>query len=91
MIRSKTSIRVASLAAAAALLAACGGGSGDASATGAATAAAPTGEPIVIGAPFAQSGPAGIADHRDCWNGTELAIEEINNAGGINGLSLIHI
>ena len=88
VIRSKTSIRVASLAAAAALLAACGGGSGDASATGAATAAAPTGEPIVIGAPFAQSGPAGIADHKDCWNGTELAIEEINNAGGVNGRPL---
>ena len=88
MIRSKTSIRVASLAAAAALLAACGGGSGDSSATGAATAAAPTGEPIVIGAPFAQSGPAGIADHKDCWNGTDLAIEEINNAGGVNGRPL---
>ena len=70
--------------AAAALLAACGGGSGDDSATDAAL----TGEPIVIGAPFAQSGPAGIADHRDCWNGTELAIEEINNAGGINGRPL---
>jgi branched-chain amino acid transport system substrate-binding protein len=84
VIRSKTLIRVASLAAVAALLAACGGGSEDSSAT----AAAPTGEPIVIGAPFAQSGPAGIADHKDCWNGTDLAIEEINNAGGVNGRPL---
>jgi branched-chain amino acid transport system substrate-binding protein len=44
-----------------------------------------TGEPITIGAPFAQSGPAGIADHKDCWNGAELAIDEANAAGGIGG------
>ena len=44
-----------------------------------------TGEPITIGAPFAQSGPAGIADHKDCWNGAELAIDEANAAGGVGG------
>jgi branched-chain amino acid transport system substrate-binding protein len=44
-----------------------------------------TGEPITIGAPFAQSGPAGIADHKDCWNGADLAIEEANAAGGVGG------
>ena len=51
-------------------------------------AAAPTGEPIKIGGPFAQTGPAGIADHKDCWNGSQMAIDEINAAGGVNGRPL---
>src|SRR5262245_47209856 len=50
--------------------------------TSAAATGEATGEPLVIGGPFAQTGPAGIADHKDCWNGVELAMEEINNAGG---------
>jgi branched-chain amino acid transport system substrate-binding protein len=55
---------------------------------GSTAAAAPTGAPIVIGGPFAQTGPAGIADHKDCWNGSQLAIDEINAAGGVNGRPL---
>jgi branched-chain amino acid transport system substrate-binding protein len=82
------------------VVAACGGDDeADAPATSAApadtgaapadsTAAAPSGEPIVIGGPFAQTGPAGIADHKDCWNGSQMAIDEINEAGGINGRPL---
>jgi branched-chain amino acid transport system substrate-binding protein len=62
-----------------ATLSACASGSGGAELTG---------DPIVIGAPFAQSGPAGIADHKDCWNGAQLAIDEINGAGGISGRPL---
>ena len=42
-------------------------------------------DPILIGVPSAQSGPVGIADHQDWLNGVNLAIEEINGAGGING------
>ena len=53
-----------------------------------AVAAAPTGEPIKIGGPFAQTGPAGIADHKDCWTGSQLAIDEINAAGGVNARPL---
>jgi branched-chain amino acid transport system substrate-binding protein len=80
-------------------VAACGGSSGSGSTTSGATdtaaapagstaAAAPTGAPIVIGGPFAQTGPAGIADHKDCWNGSQMAIDEINAAGGVNGRPL---
>ncbi len=54
-----------------------------------ATSAAPaSGEPITVGMPIAQSGPAGIADHKDCWNGAILASEEINASGGVNGRPL---
>lgn len=72
---TRTTAIVAAVAATA-MLSACSssGGSGEL-----------TGEPITIGAPFAQSGPAGIADHQDCWNGTKLAIKEVNAAGGIGG------
>lgn len=42
-------------------------------------------EPIVIGLPIAQSGPVGVADHKDWLNGTMLALEEINAAGGVGG------
>ncbi|MFZ1816276.1 MAG: ABC transporter substrate-binding protein [Rhizobiaceae bacterium] len=45
-------------------------------------------DPIVIGVPSAQSGPVGIADHKDWQNGVELAIAEINAAGGVNGRML---
>lgn len=75
--RFTRSTAIVAAVAATAMLSACsssGGGSGEL-----------TGEPITIGAPFAQSGPAGIADHQDCWNGTKLAISEINAAGGIGG------
>ena len=84
MIRTSKGTKAAVVIAAAALLAACGSGSSDQ------PSAAPsaTGEPITIGAPFAQSGPAGIADHKDCWNGSLLAIDEINAAGGVNGRPL---
>jgi len=44
-----------------------------------------SGDPIVIGLPIAQSGPAGIADHADCLNGATLAKDQINAAGGLNG------
>ncbi len=41
--------------------------------------------PIVIGMPLNQSGPVGVVDHQDHWNGTILAVEEINAAGGVLG------
>ncbi|MEK7423710.1 MAG: ABC transporter substrate-binding protein [Actinomycetota bacterium] len=47
-----------------------------------------TGEPIVIGLPLAQSGPAGVADHKDFENGARLAVDEINAAGGAQGRPL---
>jgi branched-chain amino acid transport system substrate-binding protein len=86
----------ATVATATLLLAACGGSSVTATETAApAASAAPTaapaeggaasGEPIVIGMPIAQSGPAGIADHKDCWNGAILAQEAVNANGGVNG------
>lgn len=76
------------------LLAACGGSSSSSESSAApegsapASAAAASGEPIVIGAAIAQSGPAGIADHKDCLNGAELAVEQVNAAGGVNGRPL---
>jgi branched-chain amino acid transport system substrate-binding protein len=42
-------------------------------------------EPIVIGLPTAQTAAAGVADDLDHLNGTTLAMEEINAAGGILG------
>lgn len=47
--------------------------------------AAASGEPITIGLPIAQSGPAGIADHADCLNGATLAKDQINANGGVGG------
>ncbi len=47
---------------------------------------APSGEPIVIGLPLAQ-----IADHIDHLNGTIMAIEEINAAGGVLGRPLDYL
>ena len=82
MIRTIKATKAVVLISAVALLAACG------SSNSAKPAASATGEPITIGSPFAQSGPAGIADHKDCWNGAQLAIDEINAAGGVNGRPL---
>jgi branched-chain amino acid transport system substrate-binding protein len=45
-------------------------------------------EPILIGVPTAQTAQAGVADHQDYLNGTTLAIEEINAAGGVLGRQL---
>lgn len=45
-------------------------------------------DPIVIGVPSAQSGPVGVADHQDWVNGVDLAITEINAAGGVDGRML---
>ena len=47
-------------------------------------------EPIVIGLPLNQTGPVGVADHQDHLNGTILAIEEINAAGGVLGRKLAY-
>lgn len=54
--------------------------------TGATRAA--SSEPILIGVPTAQTAQAGVADHQDYLNGTTLAIEEINAAGGVLGRQL---
>ena len=94
MKHARITASAALIATASLLLAACGGSSEPAAesaapaATGAASASAAgaaSGEPIVIGMPIAQSGPAGIADHKDCWNGAILAQEAINANGGVNG------
>jgi branched-chain amino acid transport system substrate-binding protein len=45
-------------------------------------------EPILIGVPTAQTAQAGVADHQDYLNGTTLALEEINAAGGVLGRPL---
>jgi len=44
--------------------------------------------PITIGLPIAQSGPAGVADHADYLKGAQLAVKQINAAGGIKGRPL---
>ncbi len=51
-------------------------------------APAASGEPILIGVPLNQSGPVGVADHKDFQNGAEMAVEEINAAGGVGGRPL---
>lgn len=45
-------------------------------------------ESIVIGVPAAQSGPVGVADHQDWTNGVNMAVEEVNAAGGVLGRPL---
>ena len=45
-------------------------------------------EPVLIGVPTAQTAQAGVADHQDYLNGTTLAIEEINAAGGVLGVAV---
>jgi branched-chain amino acid transport system substrate-binding protein len=52
------------------------------------TAAGAEDGPIVIGLPLTQSGPVGVVDHEDHLNGTTLAVEEINAAGGVLGRKL---
>lgn len=63
-------------------------------ATGAAAAALPApfirksfaaSEPIRLGVPTAQTSQAGVADHLDYLNGTKMALDEINGAGGVLG------
>jgi branched-chain amino acid transport system substrate-binding protein len=44
--------------------------------------------PIIIGLPLTQSGPVGVVDHEDHLNGTILAVEEVNAAGGVLGRQL---
>jgi branched-chain amino acid transport system substrate-binding protein len=98
MKRTRISSAVVGAVALTTVLAACSSGSEEPAASSAAPAGSEaaseetaagggeaTGEPITIGMPIAQSGPAGIADHKDCWNGAILAQEEINAAGGVNG------
>lgn len=98
MKRTRLMAAAGSVAALSLVLSACSSSdSGDAaSETAAETTAAETaaeeaapaeasGDPIVIGLPIAQSGPAGIADHADCLNGATLAKDQINAAGGVNG------
>jgi len=46
------------------------------------------GDPIVLGVPTSQTAAAGVADHQDHLNGTTLAMEEVNAAGGILGREL---
>ncbi|MDQ2765385.1 MAG: ABC transporter substrate-binding protein, partial [Pseudomonadota bacterium] len=41
--------------------------------------------PIRFAIVAAQSGQAGVADHRDYINGAEMAVDEINAAGGVKG------
>lgn len=79
MNRSRLTASTAVVATMAVLLTACGGGSSSTDSSAA------SGDPIKIGLPIAQSGPAGIADHKDCWNGALLAQEQINADGGVNG------
>jgi branched-chain amino acid transport system substrate-binding protein len=46
------------------------------------------GDKILIGVPSSLSTPYGVADDTDHLNGTKLAIEEINGAGGVLGREL---
>jgi len=98
MKRSKFAATAGSVAAFALVLSACGGsdsGSSDAGGsapdqpaaqeTGEDVGVEATGDPILIGLPIAQTGPAGIADHADCLNGATLAKDQLNATGGVNG------
>lgn len=51
-------------------------------------ASAFSGDPILLGVPTSQTAAAGVADDLDHLNGTTLAMEEINAAGGILGREL---
>src|SRR6516164_8510134 len=46
---------------------------------------AQSGKPIRVAIVAAQSGPVGVADHADYINGANLAVKEINAAGGVRG------
>lgn len=52
------------------------------------SAQAQSGQPILLGVPTSQTAAAGVADDLDHLNGTTLAMEEINKAGGILGRPL---
>ena len=55
------------------------------------TLAAPAwaeGDDILIGIPTAQTSLAGVADHADWLNGVNMAIDDINSHGGVNGRML---
>ena len=43
---------------------------------------------ILIGIPTAQSSPVGVGDQKDWLNGTTVAIDEVNAAGGVKGRKL---
>lgn len=55
---------------------------------GLSTPAQAAGAPILLGVPTSQTAAAGVADDLDHLNGTTLAMEEINAAGGILGRPL---
>ncbi|MCW5623109.1 MAG: ABC transporter substrate-binding protein [Burkholderiales bacterium] len=55
---------------------------------GSARAQTPKGKPIVLGLTISKTAAAGVADHADHLNGSILAAEEINAAGGILGRPL---
>ncbi|KAB7619355.1 amino acid ABC transporter substrate-binding protein [Verminephrobacter sp. Larva24] len=52
------------------------------------SAFAQSGKPVLLGVPTCQTAAAGVADDNDHWQGTTLAMEEINAAGGILGRPL---
>ena len=53
-----------------------------------APALAQNNKPIRVALSVCQSGPAGVADHADYLNGTRMAVDEINAAGGARGRQL---
>lgn len=66
-----------------------GGGTEAAPTTSAGQDAANNGKPIVIGSPYPLSGPA-AADGEQMKGGSDLAIKEINDTGGIAGRTIEH-
>ncbi len=72
--RSKTLLASAS-AAALLTLAACGGSGASASEDG----------DIILGLPLAQTADIGVSDHKDFLNGVQMAVDEINADGGVDG------
>ncbi|WP_231637182.1 ABC transporter substrate-binding protein [Microbacterium sp. No. 7] len=86
MFTPKRAVAVVGLAAAALVATACSGGTSEPAGSG--DAAAPSGGTITIAAPLALTGSAGSVG-LEVRNGAELAIEEINAAGGIGGRELV--
>lgn len=43
---------------------------------------------IILGLPLAITADLGVSDHKDFLNGVEMAVEEINGDGGVNGRDL---
>src|SRR5690348_2996363 len=58
---------------------------GAAAALAAPAVIAQTSDKLLIGVPSSLSTPYGVADDTDHLNGTKLAVEEINAAGGVLG------